>query len=63
MDGFKNFKVVVNNEEQYSIWPQQKTIPSGWMHEGFSGAKEECLAHISRQWTDIRPLSLKKSLQ
>ncbi|MFF4415054.1 MbtH family protein [Streptosporangium sp. NPDC001559] len=53
--------VVVNHEEQYSIWPDGRRLPDGWRLEGFSGPKEECLAHIDRVWTDLRPLSARKS--
>ncbi len=54
------FEVVVNHEEQYSIWPNYKEIPRGWRAVGVSGRKQECLAHIDRVWTDMRPLSLRK---
>ncbi|MER5648315.1 MULTISPECIES: MbtH family protein [unclassified Streptosporangium] len=50
-------RVVVNHEEQYSIWPDGRDLPDGWREEGVSGTKEECLAHIDRVWTDLRPLS------
>ncbi|MCI0470329.1 MAG: MbtH family NRPS accessory protein [Candidatus Aminicenantes bacterium] len=56
------YKVVVNNEEQYSIWPENKEIPAGWKHTGKSGIKTECLEHISQVWTDMRPLSLRKKM-
>ncbi|GAT66858.1 MbtH family NRPS accessory protein [Planomonospora sp. ID91781] len=51
--------VVVNHEEQYSIWPSGRELPDGWRAEGFSGDREECLAHIERVWTDLRPLSVR----
>ena len=54
------YKVVVNHEEQYSIWPVDKENALGWTDEGKSGTKEECLAHIGAVWTDMRPLSLRK---
>ena len=54
------FKVVVNHEEQYSIWPAYKeTIPGGWREAGKQGSKAECLAYIETHWTDMRPLSLR----
>lgn len=56
------YSVVVNHEEQYSIWPSYKTIPKGWNAVGRSGTKEECLAYIKEVWTDMRPLSLRKSM-
>jgi len=57
------FHVVANDEEQFSIWPAAKKIPAGWREAGFSGKKAECLAHIDRVWTDMRPLSLRKSME
>ncbi|MEU3162790.1 MbtH family protein [Streptosporangium sp. NPDC006930] len=54
-------RVVVNHEEQYSIWPDGRDLPDGWREEGVSGTKEECLAHIDRVWTDLRPLSARSS--
>lgn len=56
------YLVVVNHEEQYSIWPAYKPVPLGWQAEGFRGGKDECLAQIERVWTDMRPLSLRKRL-
>src|SRR5262249_19250669 len=52
------FKVVVNHEEQYSIWPIDRVNPPGWRDAGKSGVKTECLAYIDEVWTDMRPLSL-----
>jgi uncharacterized protein YbdZ (MbtH family) len=57
------YKVVVNLEEQYSIWPQYKEIPLGWNDVGKSGLKPECLAYIKEVWTDMRPLSLRKKME
>lgn len=57
------YKVVVNHEEQYSIWPDYKAIPQGWRAVGKSGAKAECLAYINEVWTDMRPLSLRKQME
>lgn len=56
------YKVVVNHEEQYSIWPDYKEIPAGWRAVGKSGLKPECLAYIKEVWTDMRPLSLRKQM-
>jgi MbtH protein len=53
------YLVVVNGEEQYSIWDEAMPLPGGWRAEGFSGTKEDCLAHIEQVWTDMRPLSLR----
>jgi Uncharacterized protein conserved in bacteria len=56
------YAVVVNHEEQYSIWPEYKSIPNGWRSVGVSGDKETCLAHIREVWTDMRPLSLRQAM-
>jgi len=53
------YLVVVNDEEQYSIWWADRELPAGWRPEGAQGPREECLAHIERVWTDMRPLSLR----
>ena len=53
------YRVVVNHEEQYSIWPADRENAPGWRDAGTSGSKAECLAHIERVWTDMRPLSLR----
>jgi MbtH protein len=57
------YKVVVNHEEQYSIWPVHRELPLGWSDAGKSGPKEECLAYIKEVWTDMRPLSLRKKIE
>ena len=56
------YRVVVNHEEQYSIWPIDREIPLGWRDAGKSGPKAECLAYIKEVWTDMRPLSLRKQM-
>jgi MbtH protein len=53
------YKVVVNHEEQYSIYPVHRDNPLGWNDAGKQGTKAECLAHIEEVWTDMRPLSLR----
>ncbi|MGZ4828250.1 MAG: MbtH family protein [Candidatus Angelobacter sp.] len=57
------YKVVVNHEEQYSIWPVHRQNALGWHDAGKSGTKPECLEHIKAVWTDMRPLSLRKRMQ
>jgi MbtH protein len=57
------YKVVVNHEEQYSIWPADRANPPGWTDAGKSGTREECLAHIDAVWKDMRPLSLRKRME
>ena len=56
------YKVVVNHEEQYSIWPAGKKDPPGWTDAGKNGPKDECLAYIKTAWTDMRPLSLRREM-
>ena len=57
------YKVVVNHEEQYSIWPAHLENALGWRDVGKSGSKEECLAYIKGIWTDMRPLSLQRKME
>ncbi|PYC16941.1 MbtH family protein [Pseudomonas mosselii] len=57
------FCVVLNDEEQYSIWPQNRELPAGWRAEGTSGTRQACLDHIDQVWTDMRPLSLRRWMQ
>ncbi|MDH2427991.1 MbtH family NRPS accessory protein [Sphaerisporangium sp. TRM90804] len=52
--------VVVNDEEQYSIWPAARELPAGWRREGTQGTEEQCLAHIDAVWTDMRPRSVRE---
>ena len=62
-DAQASYQVVVNHEEQYSIWPSGRDIPLGWKPVGKTGTKAECLAHIETLWTDMRPLSLRRAMQ
>ena len=59
----RTYEVVVNHEEQYSTWPVGLEVPDGWRTAGKSGPKSECLEHIERVWTDMRPLSLRKRME
>ncbi|RFU85211.1 MbtH family protein [Streptomyces triticagri] len=56
------YRVVVNDEEQYSIWPADRDVPEGWRSVGESAPKDECLAWIDENWTDMRPLSLRRAM-
>lgn len=56
------YRVVVNDEEQYSVWPEQRTLPAGWRAIGEPAGREDCLDRIERCWTDMRPRSLRQSL-
>jgi len=62
-DDVRIYKVVLNHEEQYSIWPVDKQNPLGWFDAGKSGLKQECLDYIKEVWTDMRPLSLRKKME
>ena len=57
------YKVVINAEEQYSIWPADHENPLGWKDVGKTGPKPECLSYIQEVWTDMRPLSLRKKME
>lgn len=56
------FKVLVNHEGQYSIWPAKKPAPDGWKETAFTGNKSECTSFVDENWKDMRPLSLQKSM-
>jgi uncharacterized protein YbdZ (MbtH family) len=57
------YRVVINHEEQYSIWPDSSENPRGWTSVGVVGSKAECLSYIEAAWTDMRPLSLRKAME
>jgi MbtH protein len=57
------YVVVMNHEEQYSIWPAHREIPLGWQAVGKQGTKDECLAYIKEVWTDMRPKSLRDKMK
>lgn len=57
------YEVVVNHEEQYSIWPADRELPLGWKTVGKQGSKDDCLTYIEEVWTDMRPLSLRKQME
>jgi MbtH protein len=59
-DDAVTYAVVINHEEQYSIWPDGRELPPGWQREGTVGNREACLARIDEVWTDMRPLSLRR---
>ncbi len=58
----RTYTVLVNDEEQYSLWLAELAIPGGWRGTGQVGSKQECLDYVRRVWTDLRPLSLRKAL-
>lgn len=57
------FLVVKNHEDQYSIWPEGKDLPAGWVADGMRGDKATCLDHINTVWTDMRPRSLREAME
>jgi MbtH protein len=59
----RDYRVVVNHEEQYSILPIDRENPLGWRDAGKSGPKADCLSYINEVWTDMRPLSLRKKME
>lgn len=61
-DHGRTMLVVLNDEEQYSIWDDERELPAGWYAEGFRGSREECLGHIDDVWTDITPKSVRERL-
>lgn len=58
----ERYTVVINHEEQYSIWPEGRAIPAGWREAGMAGEKADCLAWIKTHWTDMRPLSVRRAM-
>lgn len=62
LDDKQTYQVVVNDEEQYSIWPADRDLPAGWRADGTEGTRADCLAHIGEVWTDMRPLSLRRRM-
>ncbi|HEU4536451.1 MAG TPA: MbtH family protein [Polyangiaceae bacterium] len=58
----RTYQVVVNHEEQYSIWFADRAPPAGWREVGVVGSRTECLAHIEQAWTDMRPLGLRRTM-
>ncbi len=58
----RTYQVVVNEEAQYSIWPDGRPLPDGWRGLSVTGTKEACLAHIEAVWTDMRPLTLRRRM-
>lgn len=59
----ESWRVVISLEDQYSIWPNSKSVPQGWREVGKEGTKEECLAYIKEVWVDMRPRSLKELME
>jgi MbtH protein len=62
MDDDITFQVLVNDEEQYSLWPADKEVPAGWRPDGTRGTRQECMDHVDEVWTDMRPRSLRERM-
>jgi MbtH protein len=62
MDDETTFQVLVNDEEQYSLWPADKEVPAGWRADGKRGTRQECMDHVDEVWTDMRPRSLRERM-
>lgn len=60
-DETRQYAVVRNDEDQYSIWPADAAPPAGWYATGTVGAKAACLSHIALVWTDMRPASARRT--
>ena len=61
-DTEQTFVVVVNDDEQYSIWPERRELPTGWRAVNKHGSKQDCLNYIKEVWTDMRPASLRRKM-
>ena len=59
----RKYQVLVNEEGQYSLWRDGKSIPNGWTATGKYGAKEECISYVDSVWTDMRPVSLRSRMR
>ena len=62
MDREAEYTVVINHEEQYSIWPALRAVPAGWHEVGKRGTKEQCLSYIDEVWTDVTPKSVREAI-
>jgi len=63
MSNETEFTVLVNEEEQYSLWPGYLKVPDGWTQTGTRGSREECLEYVNQTWTDMRPKSLRTQME
>jgi MbtH protein len=58
----REYCVLVNEENQHSLWPTSLNVPAGWTQVGPKGLRRECLDWIEKNWTDLRPKSLIASM-
>jgi MbtH protein len=61
-DDAGTYVVLINDEEQYSLWPERKSVPAGWKLTGFKGPKAACVSHVDETWIDMRPKSLREAM-
>jgi MbtH protein len=61
-DPIKSYTVLINDEEQHSLWPDGREVPNGWREVGVRGSKSDCLAYVEKVWKDITPLSVRQQL-
>lgn len=59
----RRYRVVINTEEQYSMWPADLEVPAGWRTEGFEGTRRECASRVDEVWTDMRPAGLRRRME
>ena len=59
-DDSRIYRVVTNHEAQYALWPEDRPLPGGWHAEGATGTRLQCMAHVDKVWTDMRPLSMRQ---
>jgi MbtH protein len=62
-DDNRVYVVLINDEEQYSLWPRNKEVPAGWRSVDVSGSREECMKYVDETWTDMRPKSLRLRME
>ncbi|HEX5996579.1 MAG TPA: MbtH family NRPS accessory protein [Jiangellales bacterium] len=54
--------VLVNDEEQYGLFPADRPVPGGWRPAGFTGTAADCQAYVNDRWTDLRPATLRRAM-
>lgn len=60
-DDARQWTVLINEEEQYSLFPADLALPAGWRRAGFEGTEDECVGYVDEHWVDMRPLSLRRA--
>lgn len=58
----RTWVVLINDEEQYGLFPAELPVPGGWSATGFRGAEDECVKYVDEHWTDMRPKSLRVAM-